>query len=43
VFSRKLTRSIVAGAAAIALAGGTYGIVSATSSTSPARGQQLIR
>ena len=34
--SRKLTRSIVAGAAAIAVAGGTYGIVSATSSSSPA-------
>ena len=42
--SRKLTRSIVAGAAAIAVAGGSYGIVSATSgsgsaaaaSTSPA-------
>jgi Domain of unknown function (DUF5666) len=34
--SRKLTRSIViAGAAAIAVAGGSYGIVSATSSSSP--------
>jgi hypothetical protein len=32
MFSRKLTRSIVAGAAAIAVAGGSYGIVSATSS-----------
>jgi hypothetical protein len=31
--SRKLTRSIVAGAAAIAVAGGSYGIVSATSSS----------
>ena len=31
--SRKLTRSIVAGAAAIAIAGGSYGIVSATSSS----------
>jgi hypothetical protein len=34
MFSRKLTRSIVAGAAALAVAGGTYGIVSATSSSS---------
>ncbi len=35
--SRKLTRSIVVGAAAIAVAGGSYGIVSATSSgASPA-------
>jgi membrane-bound inhibitor of C-type lysozyme len=34
--SRKLTRSIIVGAAAIALAGGSYGIVSATSSSSPA-------
>ena len=34
--SRKLTRSIVAGAAAIAVAGGSYGIVSAFSSSSPA-------
>jgi hypothetical protein len=33
---RKLTMSIVAGAAAIAVAGGSYGIVSATSSSSPA-------
>jgi hypothetical protein len=32
--SRKLTRSIIVGAAAIALAGGSYGIVSATSSSS---------
>ena len=32
MFSRKLTRSIVVGAAAIAVAGGSYGIVSATSS-----------
>ena len=32
--SRKLTRSVVAGAAAIAGAGGSYGIVSATSSSS---------
>jgi hypothetical protein len=31
--SRKLTRSIAAGAAAIAVAGGSYGIVSATSSS----------
>ena len=31
MFSRKLTRSIVVGAAAIAVAGGSYGIVSATS------------
>jgi hypothetical protein len=36
MFSRKLTRSIVVGAAAIAVAGGSYGIVSATSSSSPA-------
>jgi hypothetical protein len=36
VFSGKLTRSIVAGAAAIAVAGGSYGIVSATSGSSPA-------
>jgi len=34
--SRKLTRSLVVGAAAIAVAGGSYGIVSATSSGSPA-------
>ena len=45
MFSRKLTRSIVVGAAAIAVAGGSYGIVSATSgggtaaaSTTPAAG-----
>jgi hypothetical protein len=36
MFPRKITISIVAGAAAIALAGGSYGIVSATSSSSPA-------
>ena len=37
MFSRKLTKSIAAGAAAIAVAGGSYGIVSATSSgSSPA-------
>src|SRR5580704_959086 len=37
MFSRKLTRSIIVGAVAIAVAGGSYGIVSATSSsTSPA-------
>jgi hypothetical protein len=36
MLSRKLDRSIVAGAAAIAVAGGAYGIVSATSSSSPA-------
>jgi hypothetical protein len=36
MLSRKLTRSIVASAAAIAIAGGSYGIVSATSSSSPA-------
>ena len=29
MFSRKLTRSIAVGAAAIAVAGGSYGIVSA--------------
>jgi hypothetical protein len=34
--SRRLTRSIAAGAAAIAIAGGSYGIVSATSSSSAA-------
>jgi hypothetical protein len=34
--SRKVTRSIILGAAAIAVAGGSYGIVSATSSSSPA-------
>jgi hypothetical protein len=32
--SRKLTRSVIVGAAAIAVAGGSYGIVSATSSSS---------
>jgi hypothetical protein len=35
---RKLTASIAAGAAAIAVAGGSYGIVSATSSSSSAAG-----
>jgi hypothetical protein len=34
--SRKLTRSIIVGAAAIAVAGGSYGIVSATSSSTAA-------
>jgi hypothetical protein len=34
--SRQLTRSLVVGAAALAVAGGSYGIVSATSSSSPA-------
>jgi hypothetical protein len=34
--SRKLTKSIIVGAAAIAVAGGSYGIVSAASSSSPA-------
>ena len=34
--SRKLTKSIAAGVAAIAIAGGTYGIVSATSGSSAA-------
>src|SRR5450755_3370576 len=33
MFSRKLTRSIIVGAVAIAVAGGSYGIVSATSSS----------
>jgi hypothetical protein len=33
MFSRKLTRSIAVGVAAIAVAGGSYGIVSATSSS----------
>jgi hypothetical protein len=32
MFSRKLTKSIGVGVAAIAVAGGSYGIVSATSS-----------
>jgi hypothetical protein len=36
VISRKLTRSIAAGVAAIAIAGGSYGIVSATSGGSSA-------
>jgi hypothetical protein len=36
MFSRKLTRSIIVGVAAIAAAGGSYGIVSAISSSSPA-------
>ena len=36
MFSRKLRPIIIAGAAAIAVAGGSYGIASATSSTSPA-------
>jgi hypothetical protein len=36
MFPRKLTRSIVVGAAAIAVAGGSYGIVSATSSSGSA-------
>ena len=36
MFSRKLTRSIAVGATAIAVAGGSYGIVSATSSGSSA-------
>jgi hypothetical protein len=34
MFSRKLTKSIAAGAATIAVAGGAYGIVSGTSSSS---------
>jgi hypothetical protein len=38
MFSRKLTRSIVAGAAAIAIGGGSYAIVSATSGSSSAAG-----
>jgi hypothetical protein len=36
MLARKLTRSIVVGAAAIAIAGGSYGIISATSSSGPA-------
>src|SRR6266481_7832552 len=36
VVSRKLTKSIAAGVAAIAIAGGSYGIVSATSGGSSA-------
>ena len=39
MFSRKLTRSITVGAAAIAVAGGSYGIVSATSGSSLSRCQ----
>jgi Domain of unknown function (DUF5666) len=38
MFSRKLTRSIAVGATAIAVAGGSYGIVSATSSSSAPSG-----
>ena len=34
--SRKVTRSVIVGAAAIAVAGGSYGIVSATTGSSPA-------
>ena len=33
MFSRKLTRSIAIGATAVAIGGGTYGIVSATANT----------
>ncbi len=36
MLSRNLTRSVMVGVAAIAVAGGSYGIVSATSSSSPA-------
>jgi hypothetical protein len=36
ILARKLSRSIVVGAAAIAIAGGSYGIISATSSSGPA-------
>ena len=36
MFARKLTRSIIVGAAAIAIAGGSYGIISATSSSGSA-------
>jgi hypothetical protein len=36
--SRKLTKSVIVGAAAIAVAGGSYGIVSATSSSSNSAG-----
>ena len=36
MFSRRVTRSIVVGAAVIAIAGGSYGIVSATSSSGSA-------
>jgi hypothetical protein len=36
VSSRKITGSIIAGAAVIAVAGASYGIVSATSSSTPA-------
>jgi hypothetical protein len=35
MFSHKLTRTIAAGAAAIAVGGGAYGVVSATAATSP--------
>jgi hypothetical protein len=38
MISRRLTRAIAAGAAAIAIAGGAYGIVGATSSNSAAAG-----
>ena len=34
--SRKVTRSIIVGVAAIAVAGGSYGIVSAATGSSPA-------
>ena len=43
MLSRKLTRSIVAGAAAIAIAGGSYGIVSATSSSGSAASSSSTR
>jgi hypothetical protein len=36
MFSRRLTKSIAVGTAALAIAGGAYGIVSATASSSPA-------
>ena len=38
LFARKLTRSIVGGAAVVAIAGGSYGIISATSSSGSAAG-----
>ena len=36
MFSRRLTKSIALGAAALAIGGGAYGIVSATATTSSA-------
>jgi hypothetical protein len=41
MFSRKITNSIVASAVAIAIAGGTYGIVSSNSGTSASSGSSV--